>query len=68
MAAMNKHNWPFLTDLGDPNWTGRTPRSMRGYSRYSQADERIPLVAWIVGLALLGVVFGLVPFMAWVMQ
>ena len=65
---MNKSNWPFLTDLGDPNWTGRTSRSMRVYSRYTRADERIPPVAWVVGLALLGVVFGLVPFMSWVMQ
>jgi hypothetical protein len=68
MAAMNKHNWPFLTDLGDPNWTGRTTRTMRNQTRYSAADERIPPIAWVVGLALLGVVFGLVPFMAWVMQ
>ena len=65
---MNKHNWPFLTDLGDPNWTGRTTRTMRNQTRYSTADERIPPIAWVVGLALLAVVFGLVPFMAWVMQ
>ena len=65
---MNKSNWPFLTDLGDPNWTGRTSRSMRVYSRYTRADEQIPLVAWVVGLTLLAAVFGLVPFMAWVMQ
>jgi RsiW-degrading membrane proteinase PrsW (M82 family) len=68
MAAMNKHNWPFLTDLGDSNWTGRTNRTMRCQTRYTRADERIPPIAWVVGLALLGVVFGLVPFMAWVMQ
>ena len=39
---MNKRNWPFLTDLGDPNWTGRTTRTMRNQTRYSAADERIP--------------------------
>jgi hypothetical protein len=65
---MNKHNWPFLTDLGDSNWTGRTPRSMRVYSLYTRADERIPPVAWVVGLTLLAAVFGLVPLMSWVMQ
>jgi hypothetical protein len=65
---MNKHNWPFLTDLGESNWTGRTTRTMRCQTRYTRADERIPLIAWVVGLALLGVVFGIVPFMAWVMQ
>ena len=65
---MNKHNWPFLTDLGDSNWTGRTTRTMRNQTRYSSADERIPPIAWVVGLTLLGVVFGLVPFMSWVMQ
>jgi RsiW-degrading membrane proteinase PrsW (M82 family) len=65
---MNKHNWPFLTDLGDSNWTGRTTRTMRCQTRYTQADERIPPIAWVVGLAFLGLVFGLVPFMVWVMQ
>jgi hypothetical protein len=65
---MNKHNWPFLTDLGDPNWTGRTTRTMRNQTRYSAVDERIPPIAWVVGLTLLAAVFGLVPFMAWVMQ
>tara|TARA_R110000868_G_scaffold274911_1_gene534612 strand:+ start:1121 stop:1327 length:207 start_codon:yes stop_codon:yes gene_type:complete len=68
MAAMNKHNWPFLTDLGESNWTGRTTRTMRCQTRYTRADERIPPIAWVVGLVLLGLVFGLVPFMAWVMQ
>jgi hypothetical protein len=65
---MNKHNWPFLTDLGDSNWTGRTTRTMRCQTRYSRADERIPPVAWVVGLTLLAAVFGLVPLMSWVMQ
>jgi hypothetical protein len=65
---MNKHNWPFLTDLGDSNWTGRTDRKMRCQTRYTRADERIPPIAWVVGLTLLAAVFGLVPFMSWVMQ
>jgi len=65
---MNKRNWPFLTDLGDSNWTGRTTRTMRCQTRYSRADERIPPVAWVVGLTLLAAVFGLVPLMSWVMQ
>ena len=43
---MNKRNWPFFTDLGDPNWTGRTTRTMRNQTRYTQADERIPPIAW----------------------
>jgi hypothetical protein len=62
------NNWPFGTDLSKPNWTGRTPRSMRVYSRYTRADERIPPVAWVVSLTLLAAVFGLVPLMSWVMQ
>ena len=65
---MNKRNWPFLTDLGDPNWTGRTTRTMRNQTRYTQADERIPPVAWVVGLTLLAAVFGIVPLISWVMQ
>ena len=61
---MNKRNWPFLTDLGDPNWTGRTPRSMRGYSCYSQADKRIPPIALVVGLLMLAMVFGFFPLLS----
>lgn len=64
---MNKRNWPYGTDMSEPNWTGRVTRTMRHQTRYSRADERIPPVAWAVGLALLGAVFGLVPVMAWVM-
>lgn len=65
---MNKHNWPFLTDLGDSNWTGRTPRSMRVYSRYTRADERIPPIAWVIGLFMLALVFGFFPLLSLVMQ
>lgn len=65
---MNKHNWPFLTDLGDSNWTGRTQRSMRVYSRYTQADERIPPIAWVIGLFMLALVFGFFPLLSLVMQ
>lgn len=65
---MNKHNWPFLTDLGDSNWTGRTPRSMRVYSRYTRADERIPPIAWVIGLLMLALVFGFFPLLSLVMQ
>jgi hypothetical protein len=61
---MNKRNWPFLTDLGDPNWTGRTTRKMRHQTRYTQADERIPLVAWVVGLLMLAMVFGFFPLLS----
>lgn len=61
-------NWPNNTDLSKPNWTGKTDRQMRVYSRYSQSDDRIPPMAWVVGLTLLAAVFGLVPLMSWVMQ
>jgi hypothetical protein len=61
---MNKHNWPFLTDLGDSNWTGRTNRTMRCQTRYTQADERIPPIAWVVGLLMLAMVFGFFPLLS----
>lgn len=64
---MNKRNWPFLTDLGDPNWTGRTTRTMRNQTRYSAADERIPPIAWVVGLLMLAFVFGFFPLLSLVM-
>jgi len=62
---MNKRNWPFLTDLGDPNWTGRTTRQMRDYKRH---DDRIPPVAWVMGLLALALVFGFFPLLSLVMQ
>jgi hypothetical protein len=61
-------NWPFGTDLSGSNWTGRTDRHRRVYSRYTRADEKIPVMAWVVGLTLLAAVFGLVPLLSWVMQ
>ena len=61
---MNKHNWPFMTDLGDSNWTGRTTRTMRNQTRYSAADERIPPIAWVVALLMLALVFGFFPLLS----
>jgi len=61
-------NWPFGTDLSGSNWTGRTDRHRRVYRRYTKADEKIPVMAWVVGLTLLAAVFGLVPLLSWVMQ
>ena len=62
------NNWPFGTDLSKSNWTRRTPRHRSVYSRYTRADERIPPMAWVVGLTLLAAVFGLVPLLSWIMQ
>ena len=61
---MNKHNWPFLTDLGDSNWTGRTTRTMRCQTRYTRTDERIPPIAWVLGLLALALVFGFFPLLS----
>lgn len=58
-------NWPHKTDLGAPNWTGRTTRTMRDYKRH---DDRIPLVAWVLGLLGLALVFGIFPLLSLVMQ
>jgi len=65
MAAMS--NWPHKTDLSHPNWTLRTPREHKRYSRYSQADDRIPPIAWVVGLLMLAMVFGFFPLLSLVM-
>ena len=64
---MNKHNWPFFTDLGNSNWTGRTDRTMRYPTCYTRADERIPPIAWVVGLIMLAMVFGFFPLLSLVM-
>jgi hypothetical protein len=65
MAAMS--NWPHKTDLSHPNWTLRTPRERKRYSRYTPADERIPPVAWVVGLLMLALVFGFFPLLSLLM-
>ena len=64
---MNKHNWPFMTDLGEANWTGRTDRKMRYQTRYTRADEQISVVAWIGGALFLAMVFGYIPLL-WVLM
>lgn len=58
-------NWPNKTDLGAPNWTGRTTRTMRDYKRH---EDRIPPVAWVLGLLGLALVFGFFPLLSLVMQ
>jgi len=64
---MNKHNWPFFTDLGDSNWTKRTDRTMRYQTRYTRVDEQISVVAWIGGALFLAMVFGYIPLL-WVLM
>jgi hypothetical protein len=61
---MNKRNWPYGTDMSEPNWTGRTARQMRDYKR---PDDRIPTSAWIFGLLALALVFGFFPLLSLVM-
>ena len=61
---MNKRNWPHGTDMSEPNWTGRTARTMRNNKRL---DDRIPLVAWVMGLLALSLVFGFFPLLSLVM-
>jgi len=64
---MNKRNWPFMTNLGEANWTGRTDRTMRYSTRYTSADEQIPVIAWIGGALFLAMVFGYIPLL-WVLM
>lgn len=64
---MNKRNWPFMTDMSEPNWTGRTDRTMRNQARYTAADEQIPVIAWIGGALFLAMVFGYIPLL-WVLM
>lgn len=61
-------NWPNKTDFSHPNWTLRTQREMKRYARYSRPDERIPPVAWVVGLIMLAMVFGFFPLLSVLMQ
>jgi len=58
-------NWPNKTNLSDPNWTGRATRQMRNNK---QPDDRIPPVAWVIGLIGLALVFGFFPLLSLVMQ
>jgi hypothetical protein len=61
-------NWPNKTDMSHPNWTLRTQREMKRYPRYTRADDRIPPVAWVVGLIMLAMVFGFFPLLSVLMQ
>jgi hypothetical protein len=58
---MSKRNWPHGTDMSEPNWTGRATRHMRDYKR---PDDRIPPIAWVVGLLMLALVFGFFPLLS----
>ncbi len=64
---MNKHNWPFMTNLGEANGPGRTDRTMRYPTRNTSADEQIPVIAWIGGALFLALVFGYIPLL-WVLM
>jgi hypothetical protein len=41
---------------------------MRNQTRYSAADERIPPIAWVVGLLMLAMVFGFFPLLSVLMS
>ena len=43
-----------------------TDRTMRYKTRYTAADEQIPVIAWIGGLLLLAIIFGYIPLL-WVL-
>lgn len=66
----SKTNWPYGTNYGHQNWNGRYGSRMSGtdsYGAYQPGSERIPLSGYIGAAAVLGLVFGYVPFLQWLM-
>lgn len=64
---MNRNtNWGLQADYSHPNWTLRTPRQMKSYLRYTDADERMPLQGYVLGALVLFLMFGFIPFLYWI--
>ena len=41
---------------------------MKRYSRYTNADQRIPLEGWVLGALVLFVIFGFLPLLNWILK
>jgi hypothetical protein len=41
---------------------------MKKYSRYTDADQRIPLDGWILAALVLFAVFGFLPLLHWILK
>jgi hypothetical protein len=65
---MAMSNWGKHADYSHPNWTLRTPRQMKRYSRYTNSDQRIPLDGWVLGALVLFVIFGFLPLLNWILK
>lgn len=52
-------NWPFSHDLSHPNETLRTPRVSKydGVGAWAKDSSRIPPVAWLGAIAVVGLFF-----------
>ena len=59
-------NWPNNTDRSSSNWTGRTSRVHMKMDGYVKMDDKIPVIALVVGVLFMIAVIGLVPFMYYV--
>ena len=61
-------NWGKQADYSNPNWTLRTPRKMKKYSQYTNADQKIPFDGWILAALVLFAVFGFLPLLHWIVK
>ena len=41
---------------------------MKRYSRYTNADQHIPLEGWVLGALVLFVIFGFLPLLNWILK
>ena len=65
---MAMSNWGKQADYSHPNWTLRTPRQIKKHSRYTNADQHIPLEGWVLGALVLFVIFGFLPLLNWILK
>lgn len=57
---MKNSNWPHGTDLGSPNFTGKTPRTSRHQGGgWADDSERIPAAGWIGAIVVVGILLAM---------
>lgn len=55
---MKNQNWPYGTNMGHPNWTGRTARKYDGLGSFHKDSHDIPMVAWVGAVVVVCVFLG----------
>lgn len=62
---MNTTNWPGGIDRSSSNWTGRAQRTSDWGGNWASDSHRIPSRAWLGAIAVLTLIFVLVPWLGY---